>query len=144
MNNSLLMPIMDDNIIMVTARFNSSHESGTKAVWSQVYQYKASKLMGLKAGSIAVAQARGWYSVVKIEEVDVPIPMDNKDTQFRWIVAPLDAQVQSLEAMMSAEQSLTSQLDRKRAEAARQQALDALGLSPLAAQAMLNAAKSNE
>ena len=145
MNNSLLMPIMDTNIIMVKVRFRQSdvykedqsqkfkktfRPDDDPAAWSGEYTYKAHTSLHLKVGDTVMVQARNWYQIARVSNVDVAIPMDDNTTKYRWIAANVSPAMAELMRTEARETSITQQLDRKRAEAARMQALDALGITP--------------
>ena len=144
MNNSLLMPIIDTDIIMVEVQFLQSdiyhdtrdnrskkthRNTSDPNAWSMNYTYKAHKSLRLELGSTVMVQARNWYQIAKVVAVDVAIPMDDSSTTYRWVVCNVAPAIAQLNETIKHERDVGHALDRKRAEAAREQALEALGLT---------------
>lgn len=84
-NSSLYLPIIDDSIRLVVVQFHSQERGEFSG---KEYTYKTD-IANLSVGDVVVVEARQWYAVARVTDVNVMLPMDDVDTHFRWIVQRL-------------------------------------------------------
>lgn len=120
MNNSLLMPIVSDDVKMVAVVFLNDD---TGDDMKQIYTYKCD--ISVNKGDLVIVEARATYKVARVIDDNVPIDMDSKWT-YRWIVQLIETSEH--EDRLRVENAVISEVNKQRANHARAQIFEAYGI----------------
>lgn len=115
-NASLYLPLIDTRVSMVRVVFDSN---------GKPYTYKCD--IRVEVGDLVVVEARNWYQVVRVVDVDVPLPIEDDDTDYRWVVCAVETGQHDMRKQE--EELLVAQVTRARVDSMRQRILDNMGLS---------------
>lgn len=113
-NTSLYMPIADERVQIVKVSFNGSAH----------YTYKS--MIPLQADDVVVVEAKNWYGVATVVRTDVPLPIEDETTNFRWVVAKID--MHAHKRLLDAERTVIEDINARRVNNARGALLTMLGL----------------
>jgi hypothetical protein len=122
LNPSLITPIVDERVMLVTGVY--IHGPGRNP-----YRFKCPRHYAPEKGMLAVVEtgaSKDVFSIVRITEVETPIPMNEDDVVFKWVVSLV--RTDDFERWKRYEKELTSQVEAAQAANARAQLLGALGL----------------
>lgn len=121
-NDSLYYPLIDGEVRFVKVRFHSQERGEFD---SKLYTYKTD--IPLDVDDIVICEARAWYAVAKVIEVDVPMPVNDADTTFRWVVQRLN--VEEHKERLGFERDLIKQINDTRMRNLRERVLQEMGLT---------------
>ena len=120
-NTSLYAPIYDGRVKMVKVSF---HDKVSGKQHSSGYTYKCA--FNVEVGDHVVCQSRGWVSVCTVTAVDVPIPVEDDDTEYRWVTHVLDKN--TVDTISQWEEQLIELISRRRVESMRKTIIDHIGV----------------
>jgi hypothetical protein len=122
-NTSLYAPIYDQSVMMHKVVF---HDNTDGSCHTREYTYKAA--IHLEPADRVIVEARGWYQIATVSEVNVSIPVEDDNTCYKWIVAKVD--LNAAADTRQWEQQLIDEINAKRVENMRQQMIAHLGVHP--------------
>lgn len=116
-NVSLYLPLIDTRVSMVRVVFESN---------GKPYTYKCD--IRVEVGDLVVVEARNWYQVVRVVDVDLPLPIEDDDTDYRWVVCAVETRQHDMRKQE--EDVLIAQVTKARVNDMRERILTGMGLSP--------------
>lgn len=124
MNNSTLyMALIDDSIKLVTVQFHNQERGEFSG---KMYTYKTD-ISDLRTGEVVVCEANMWFSVARVIDDNVMLPMDDDSTKFRWIVQRVDTVEHA--ARLDFERDAIKAVNDMRRDKVRTALLNELGLT---------------
>lgn len=123
MNNaSLYMPLIDASVTLVSVRF---HERERGEIAGREYVYKTEAR--LSVGDVVVCETGAWYGVATVTQINLPMPMDDTGTVYRWIVQRVDTNDHT--HRIEFERNLIGEINAMRAASVRERVLAEMGLT---------------
>ena len=123
MNNpSLYLPLIDDNVTMVRVKFHSQERGEFSG---REYTYKCD--LHVTEGDVVVVEARAWYGVALVTDTNVPLPIEDDDTVYRWVVDVVDTTDHT--SRLNFEGELKKNINKMRVDGMRSKVLEGMGLT---------------
>ena len=120
-NTSLFSPLIEKAVHLVEVQFHQRE----RGFGGKSYTYKCD-LHFVAVDDIVLCETGAWFSVAKVTNLGLSIPLDDEESTYRWIVCKLD--LSAHDDRLAREQRLIETLQRKRLDAMRNSALAALGI----------------
>ena len=126
-NSSLYAPLINDSIVMCEVVFDVTNDRAVIGEYGSFKKYTYKADMILHTDDIVVVETRDRMSVARVVNPQVAMPINDDETMYRWVVAKVDTSAHA--HRLAQEDAIIEQINGRKVESMREQALNALGIT---------------